>query len=230
MVAIFHTFFLVRWRQRLSLALLAVCAAWFVATAVTIGVLHADSLTNFYKAVAAGATGADDSSQFRLERWHYAITLWRLHPLLGNGFGVPLAKSTLLAPKELEGQFNVGMPHNTFLFLLCRMGVIGLALAGFCWVYAWYGVAARARQAKGGDELALANILITLAVFASFVLFFERPMNGASFWIMAAVAARFASLAPSPVSVLRSRTDAKFLPYGIDREISAREWTPQVLG
>lgn len=199
-VAVAQTFFLVRWRHRFNLLLLGVCAVGVVAMALAVGVFTTDTIWNFYRAAMAGATATDESSLFRLERWRYAIHLWHLHPLLGNGFGVPLAKSTLLARKELEGQFNVGMPHNTFLFLLCRMGVMGLALVGFCWVYAWYGVAATARRTMAADELALANILVALAAFASFVLFFERPMNGATFWIMAAVASRdvcFKSKGPS---------------------------------
>jgi O-antigen ligase len=189
-VGVAETFFLVRWRHRINLLLLAVSAVGVVAVAFAIGVLTTDTIWNFYRAAMAGATGTDESSLFRLERWRYAIHLWHLHPLLGNGFGVPLAKATLLAPKESEGLFNVGMPHNTFLFLLCRMGVMGLALVAFCWGYAWYGVAVIARRNMSADELAVANILVALAVFASFVLFFERPMNGATFWIIAAVATR----------------------------------------
>ncbi len=203
--AVIQMFFLLRWRERINLLIVAVCGAVLVMFAAATGVLHLETLQNFYKAVAAGATGSDDSSQFRLERWRYAVHLWRLHPLLGNGFGVPLAKSTILAPKELEGQFNVGMPHNTFLFLLCRMGVMGLALVWFCWGYAWYGAAAGARDGSNADDFALANILVGMAVFGSFVLFFERPMNGAAFWIMAAVAARDAAVGAAPLPLARPR-------------------------
>jgi O-antigen ligase len=214
-VGIAQTFFLLRWRHRVNLALLAICTAGVVILAFALGVLTTDTIKNFYAAALAGATGSDDSSQFRLERWQYAIHLWRLHPVIGNGFGVPLAKASLLAPKELEGQFNVGMPHNTFLFLLCRVGIVGLAVVGFCWAYAWYDLAAVVRQTARGDELAVANILVAMAAFASFVLFFERPMNGASFWIMAAVATKLAWFARNRPLVAASRGFADGIPFGV---------------
>jgi O-antigen ligase len=189
-VALAQTFLLVRWRQKLYLLLLSIGAAGMVMLAMAIGILSTEVFKHFYDSIVAGAAGVDGSSKFRMERWQYVVQLWKQHPILGNGFGVPLAVSSLLAPKEAQGQFNVGMPHNTFLFLLARTGIVGLALVVFGWVYAWCGLVGTNRRDSNPDSLALANILVSMATFAGFVLFFERPMNGASFWIMVAAATK----------------------------------------
>jgi len=92
--------------------------------------------------------------------------------------------------------FNAGMPHNTFLFVMARMGLIGIGLIGFAW---WAGLAMLTRSIvrfRDADELAVANILVAMLLFASFVLFFERPLNGPALWIMLAVGARLAASRP----------------------------------
>jgi hypothetical protein len=49
-----------------------------------------------------------------------------------------------------------------------------------------------ARPVRREEELAALNILIAMAGFAAFVLFFERPMNNAAFWIALAAGVRLA--------------------------------------
>jgi O-antigen ligase len=86
------------------------------------------------------------------------------------------------------------MPHNTFLFVLARVGVAGLALIVACWVSSVARLVRRARDEFRPDRLAAAAMLIAMAGFAFFVLFFERPMNNAEFWILCAIALRLSPL------------------------------------
>jgi hypothetical protein len=60
--------------------------------------------------------------------------------------------------------------------------------------------------------LAAANILVAMAGFAAFVLFFERPMNNASFWIMLAVAQRLAETSRVPSVGAPDRSIARTVP------------------
>jgi len=148
--------------------------------------------SRYLLAVGSGFAGAnsDADAAFRLVRWRYTLDLWRQSPLLGIGFGAPLLPSWI-APEEFQaGLFNGGMPHNTFLFVMARMGLVGLGIIAYAWFLGLARAVRAFRLTRRGDELAVANILIAMLVFAAFVLFFERPVNGPALWIMLAVAVR----------------------------------------
>jgi O-antigen ligase len=146
---------------------------------------------SFYSGLVSGTTdSADPTAKFRVLRWDYAVNLWLTHPILGVGFGVPIIPSYLVDRYEFAGKFNSGMPHNSFLFLLERTGLFGFALVTLCWLSGIVRLLRHAKQAQLADDLAVANILIAMVGFGSFVLFLERPMNDAAFWIVAAVGQR----------------------------------------
>jgi O-antigen ligase len=152
-------------------------------------------LHKFYLAVGSAMGGANDgNAAFRLTRWKYVIDLWSQHPLLGIGFGEALYPSWLISPDEAVGEFNVGMPHNTYLMILARVGIVGLSLILFsllstlCPLFRSGSVGGT----RNPDSMAAANVIICMTAFAGFVLFFERPMHGAAFWIILAVAYRLA--------------------------------------
>jgi len=149
-------------------------------------------LHQFYLALSSAISGNDGNAAFRLSRWRYVIDLWSQHPVLGVGFGRDLYPSWLISPREASGEFNAGMPHNTYLMILARLGLVGLCLILFS-VVATLGKLFRsrsAREAGSADCMAAANVLICMCGFAGFVLFFERPMHGAAFWVVLAVACR----------------------------------------
>jgi O-antigen ligase len=147
---------------------------------------------------AAGGT-ADPNAAFRLARWKDAIGTWLQSPVVGVGFGRNILHQVYLGEWSPD-KFNLGMPHNTFLFLLARMGLLGLGLIGFAWGLGLWRLAWAVRRGRGPEELAVLNILIAMAGFAAFVLFFERPMNNAAFWIMLAVGMRLAETAHASAS------------------------------
>jgi len=162
---------------------------------------------SFYLAIAsaAGGTHTDPDAAFRISRWGYEFRLWREHPFFGVGYGTYILPFWAAPWEFRQGMFNAGMPHNTFLFVMVRMGLVGIGLIGFAW---WAGLARLTRsfmRSHDADELAVANVLVAMLLFASFVLFFERPLNGPAFWIMLAAGARLAG----PVSVRTTRLPAQ---------------------
>jgi O-antigen ligase len=197
------TFLLVAHRYRFGFMLFAAV----LASVLILGQLLPDSipgvaiLHRFDIAILSATRGqADPNAAFRLVRWEDAIDTWRLSPVLGVGFGSNILHRLYIGEWSPD-KFNLGMPHNTFLFLLARMGLPGLGLIGFAWGLGLWRLARAVRRGRGPDELAVLNILIAMAGFAAFVLFFERPMNNASFWIMLAVGMRLAETAHGPAFV-----------------------------
>jgi O-antigen ligase len=151
---------------------------------------HANLVGRFAMAVTSAEEGAqtDPDTAFRYLRWFYTVRVWAAHPLFGAGFGSMLLPARLDLDQTRQGRFNGGMPHNTFLFVLARVGVVGLSLILICWFSSVARLVRRAPDQFRPDRLAAAAILITMAGFAFFVLFFERPMNNAEFWIVCALA------------------------------------------
>jgi O-antigen ligase len=143
---------------------------------------------------AAGGPSVDTNAKFRTLRWQSAISLWSEYPFLGAGFGREIIPSSLVDGAERRGEFNVGMPHNTFLFVGARTGLVGLSLFLYCWCSIVMRLAARFRCTYHVEDLAVANILAAMFGFAMFGLFIERPGTDASFWILLAIGTRLAGL------------------------------------
>jgi O-antigen ligase len=149
-------------------------------------------LSNLRLAVLGAARGpsVDPTSQFRIIRWEYTVKRWMSHPIFGEGFGSTIIPYALWETNERMGLFNRGMPHNTFLFIADRMGIVGLALVVFSWSLILGRLLATFGRTRRADNLAAANILAAMFGFAIFVLFFERPVTNAAFWIVMAAGTR----------------------------------------
>ena len=148
-------------------------------------------LRSFYLSLGSAARGAaDPTAGFRIMRWEYALKLWYSHPLFGVGYGAQLLPYSVDPQQFQPGRFNGGMPHNTFLFLLARMGLPGISLVCFCWISGLWSAARTAAQNRLADNLAAANALAAMAGYGALNLFFERPSHNVPFWIMLAVAVR----------------------------------------
>ena len=132
----------------------------------------------------------DPNARFRMFRWKYALKEWEGAPIFGLGFGTPIIPPGLIDSTEVAGQFNIGMPHNTFLFVAVRMGMVGLLLIVLSWAFVIARLLLTFRRTHRSDELAAANVLISMFGFAFFVLFFERPVTNVAFWIAMAIGAR----------------------------------------
>ena len=142
----------------------------------------------FVSALGSGLSGAlDDNVKFRLERWHYVIGLWFERPLAGFGFGHPLAADWLIGV-DAKGGFNRGMPHNTWLTIGARTGLVGLTLFLISVVVVLANcIWASGKGDANAERTTAGAMFVTLAGFATFVLFFERPIHAVSFWVLAAI-------------------------------------------
>ncbi len=149
----------------------------------------------FYKAVTSGVSvSGDDNAYFRLLRWNAVLELWQGSPFIGIGFGKPIIPEFLI--QRAERGLNAGLPHNSFLTTVARMGLIGLALLLTPWLTAIYRAARATSYSRyRPDAFAVAIVLVCMLGYANFVLFIERPMHAAALWIMAAAACRLSDRA-----------------------------------
>lgn len=181
-------------KYRIRGALLVTCFVLLVVLAPVLSPTEpgVELLQNLHFSIVSAANGptVDPTSQFRLVRWHYAAKLWMQHPIFGVGFGQTIIPGGLVDSGESQGQFNAGMPHNTFLFLAARTGLMGLGIVLLCWYITFSGLIRRVSYMRRADDLAAMNILLAMFGFAAFVLFFERPVTNAAFWIVLAIGAR----------------------------------------
>ena len=190
------TFFCVTSRHRVRYAIFAGFLALIVVLSPLIPVVvpGAGLLQGLRLAVLSALTGGthDPTASFRMIRWKIIFELWMTHPVFGVGFGRMLLPLTLpsLRGTERLGGFNMGMPHNTFLFLAARMGLIGLLSVVFCWFFMLRRLFLVSKRTRRADELATTNILAMMLGLAFFVLFFERPMLNTMFWIVMAIGQR----------------------------------------
>lgn len=159
----------------------------------------ATTLDGLYLAIEGGAGLRDDADfEFRYLRWRVVVDEWLSSPVFGVGFGKPLVPDNLISPEEVG--LNAGLPHNTYLTILARMGLFGLVLILAPWVATILGCLRRRPGMSRPDRSAAAcgSALMAMAGFAGFVLFFERPMHNAALWIVLAVACRLRE-SPTPL-------------------------------
>jgi len=147
---------------------------------------------------SAGSGAADANAYFRLLRWGAVLDLWKSAPLFGVGFGRPVIPSSLIDLSEV-GLFNVGLPHNTYLTVLARLGLFGFFLV----VIPWFGCIAVGftlvgKRRFGADAFAAGAAMAVMIGFAFFVLFLERPLHVASLWVLAAIVTRLAQGGSEP--------------------------------
>ena len=201
-LAILPTYLLLDSRRRAQLwvtcAVLATLMLIAVALPDRIPGGHALSAPFIALSSAAGGASSDADFMFRLRRWTYVINLWAQHPVFGVGFGTRILPYAAFWGTDEPGQFNFGLPHNSYLTILARTGLVGFLLFAFCLSWTALRLMRKLRQKTTADELAVMNILIAMAVFASLNLFFERPLLCAPFWIMLGIAARMSEHVRGP--------------------------------
>lgn len=214
-LATVYSLFGMRTTQRITFVGIGVAAvlAFFLVPVLMpqSGLAHAIAM--FSDAVGGGfAIHADDNVIFRLLRWDKVFELWREHPVFGVGFGEPIIPKSLLNAAE-TGEFNAGLPHNTYLTILARLGLFGFVLVMGAWIIS-IALATKAirRRTFGPDAFAAGASLVSMMGFATFVLFLERPMHNATLWIVCAIACRLA--APDGPAPLPRPADAPAQTHG----------------
>jgi len=122
-------------------------------------------------------SGEDPYWQFRLWAWKEAWKRFAEYPPGGEGFGVPFA---------FEIWDNDARPHNTFLTVLCKMGLIGfIPLFALLGCFFWSVFAALHRHRKKSRALFLqvgGAVQIVLCLYGMANLMLESPHLAALFW------------------------------------------------
>jgi O-antigen ligase len=197
--ASFVTFMLLSNRYRLALGAVTILFGFMLLAGAALPetIPGVRALHNFFVGIVSATGGATDpNTAFRIERWKDAFHTFTAHPLLGVGFGRPILHQMYIGAWE-PGKFNLGMPHNTYLFVLARSGLLGFGLIAIAMIWGLWKLGSAVRRYRLPDDLAALNALVAMATFGAFVLFFERPMINAAFWMMLAVGVRLSETARS---------------------------------
>jgi O-antigen ligase len=126
------------------------------------GVLHSDT---------------DVDWQFRILAWKEAWRRFEKNPLLGEGFGVPFVFE--LADIDVR-------PHNTFLTVLYKMGLVGFSLLfALLGCFFWHGLRA-VRRNLAHQRVAFLQITllaqVAFCLYGSANLLLESPFLASLFW------------------------------------------------
>lgn len=144
----------------------------------------------------AAVGGQNANSAWRLAYWGFAVEQAAKQPLNGVGFGKPanftwsgvLYDSRTGDPADPH---DVTPPHNSFMNVLYRMGVLALFAVVALLVIAAWRLLPIARRAHGEDRAVaiwlLAAVAITFIV-ANFSVALEGPFMGIFFWTVLGLA------------------------------------------
>ncbi len=131
----------------------------------------------------------DDNAQFRFLAWAEALDRFQQQPVMGEGYGIPFTFANVDTDPR---------PHNTYLTVLYKMGVLGF-LPFFLCLLALYGRSIRElrhRQAQLSDPNLLAILVsghFLLALAGGVGLLLESPFLASIFWIAVGLQARLTS-------------------------------------
>jgi O-antigen ligase len=121
----------------------------------------------------------DPNMEFRLLAWGEALARFFQHPLTGEGFGVPFVFSESDADPR---------PHNTFLTVLYKMGIVGeIALVGLLTYFVLLTVRALKRRRNERHVSYLHVILVLVIAFCTYGvvnLLLESPFLASVFWTL----------------------------------------------
>ena len=121
--------------------------------------------------------GEDPNWQFRVVAWKEAWKRFEESPLAGEGFGVPFTFGIW---------DNDARPHNTFLTVLYKMGLIGfLPLFGLLGYFFWRGLQCVHRNFENRRVAFLEIVVLAqlaLCLYGSANLLLESPYLASLFW------------------------------------------------
>jgi len=122
-------------------------------------------------------TGDDPYWQFRLAAWSEAWRRFEKYPPGGEGFGIPFV---------FEIWDNDVRPHNTFLTVLYKMGLIGfLPLLAFLAYFFWLGLRAVYRNSANRRVAFLGIVILaqfSFCVYGGAFPVLESPYAASLFW------------------------------------------------
>jgi hypothetical protein len=132
---------------------------------------------------------------FRLLIWRDMIKEWNAtKPLWGFDLGRPLRSPSLevLHWAETEwGRDGWIEPHNSFLNMMYRAGIVGVIIVAVIWGSLIYFIQVAFKQ-KSWIYILLSAILLNWLVAANFLLILEFPYTAIPFWTLAGMAFAYA--------------------------------------
>ena len=154
-------------------------------------------LASDLKNTFAGDTISGQNASWRLAIWRYMVRQTLKEPFFGVGFGKPtnfVWNGTRYDARvgDTSNPFDVVAPHNSFVNLLYRTGLVGflglLAILAVAAIRVW-----RALHASGASQFDRAVLLgcvgafVFSAVIASFNVALEAPFLALIFWLYLAL-------------------------------------------
>lgn len=126
-----------------------------------------------------GSTSPTSLMAFRMHLWHQAWDGFLEHPWVGNGFGTRMMTTQLNGlPAVVDGRWISG-PHNSFLAVMNRLGLIGFfLLSGLLGWVGWIFL----RSPKSDFSWLVAASVVNLHFFALFNVCLENPQGGIWYW------------------------------------------------
>jgi hypothetical protein len=128
----------------------------------------------------------DPNSFHRMAMWSEVLGRTTEKPLLGEGFGPPF--SMFFGSKFYDYSETRLLPHNSFLWILNRMGVVGFGIFFFL-ILKFYLTAIKAYKSMNPGKfkaymLALISCHVCISIYAFFNVVLEGPYMGIFFWII----------------------------------------------
>ena len=123
-------------------------------------------------------TGEDDNAQWRLLAWAEALHRFVTNPVMGEGFGVPLT---------FERSDADSKPHNIYITVLYKMGLVGEAAFSMLLLVPVFGVWRITRRYHRHPEALLLRALLFCEIFAlgygAVNPLIESPFLACVFWL-----------------------------------------------
>lgn len=184
---------LFRRKRRLATLITALVTGAALAGSFTLLYLHLRSERDFAARVAGELssgvlhTSNDPYWQFRLMAWKEAWNRFKEYPAAGEGFGIPFT---------FEIWDSDVRPHNTFLTVLYKMGLLGfLPLLVFLTYFFWLTFHAIRRNRRDAHVAFLEIVILAqvcFCVWGGASLMLESPYLASLFWAGAGISLRLA--------------------------------------
>lgn len=131
----------------------------------------------------------DSNATFRLLAWFEAFQRFSASPVLGEAYGIPFT----FAIDESDAR-----PHNTYLTVLYKMGLLGLApllalLAGFHW-NGWKSLRLMSSFSQATSMYGLMLGQLLMCLFGVLNLLLESPFLASIFWLTIGIGLRMMSV------------------------------------
>lgn len=169
-----------RWKEIVKPLLIAVVVISIAITTMLQsreGARFMDRVTEQLVSVVAH-TSEDDNAQWRLLAWAEALRRFVANPVMGEGFGVPLT---------FEGSDADSKPHNIYITILYKMGLVGAVVFTVLLAFPVLGAWRVVRRYRGHRDALLLRALLFAGVFelcfGAVNPLIESPFLACIFWL-----------------------------------------------